>query len=161
MAVAGALGSTGDFNVATTAFTVASGTGDTAVGGTFSVAGASTLTGAATLSSTLDVTGATTLSDTWTRISFQVAGTKFTVDSLRKYCDCWHFAVTGATVTFSSLGLNGAATISDDITMTKQSAAQHTMLQLEDLQLRVHMVMSTLRIAKLEILSASPLMLGS
>ena len=126
MAVAGALGSTGDFNVATTAFTVASGTGNTAVGGTFSVAGASTLTGAATLSSTLDVTGATTLSDTLDVAShFKVAGTKFAVDAASgNTVIAGTLAVTGATVTLSSsLGLNGAATISDDITMTKQSAA--------------------------------------
>ena len=39
VAVAGALGSTGDFNVATTAFTVAAGSGDTAVGGDLTAGG--------------------------------------------------------------------------------------------------------------------------
>ena len=126
VAVAGALGSTGDFNVATTAFTVAALSGDTAVGGTLSVTGASTLTGAASLSSTLDVGGATTLTSSLDVGSdFKVAGTKFTVDSNSgDTVIAGTLEVQGATVTLSSsLGLNGAATISDDITMTKQIAA--------------------------------------
>ena len=84
VAVAGALGSTGDFNVATTAFTVAAASGDTAVGGTLSVTGESALAGAASLSSTLDVGGATTLTSSLDVGSdFKVAETKFTVDSIR------------------------------------------------------------------------------
>ena len=86
--VDGALSASGDFSIATTAFAVASSSGDTSVGGTLGV------TGAATLQDALTVSGATTVSNTLTVTqgaslqstlnvggTFTVATTKFTVDS--------------------------------------------------------------------------------
>ena len=115
VAVAGALGSTGDFNVATTAFTVASGTGNTAVGGTFSVAGTSTLTGAATLSSTLDVTGATTLSNT---LSVGGASTLTGAATLRSTLN-----VSGATSLSNTLSVDLDVTMNSDIIMSDTAAS--------------------------------------
>ena len=119
VAVAGALGSTGDFNVATTAFTVASGTGNTAVGGTFSVAGASTLTGAATLSSTLGVTGATTLSDS---LSVGGASTLTGAATLQNT-----LGVSGATTLSGTLAVSGASTISNTLTVTQAATLQDSL----------------------------------
>ena len=84
--ITGKLTANNDFSVATSAFTVASSSGNTAVGGTFTVAGATTL------SSTVDVSS-----------TFRVATNKFTVDS------------SGNTLAGGTLGVTGATTISSTL----------------------------------------------
>ena len=122
--IAGVLKPDGDF--ATSAFTVASSSGNTAVGGTFTVAGATTLSSTVDVSSTfrvatnkftvdasgntlaggtLGVTGATTITSTLNVGSdFKVATDKFQVT-----------ATSGNTAVGGTLGVTGAATLSSSL----------------------------------------------
>ena len=122
--VDGALSASGDFSIATTAFAVASSSGDTSVGGTLGV------TGAATLQDALTVSGATTVSNTLTVTqgaslqstlnvggTFTVATTKFTVDS-----------GTGNTVVGGTLGVTSAATLSSTLSVTSDATLMNSLL---------------------------------
>jgi len=126
-----AVNASGDFSVGANKLTVAAASGNTVVGGTLTVTGAtslsgnlaipgnlsvtgtSTLTGATSVVSTLAVTGATSLSSLSTSgaatigTTLNVAGLS-TLDSL---------GVTGAT-TLASVGVTGAATVGTTLDVT-------------------------------------------
>jgi hypothetical protein len=95
--IAGVLDTTADFSVATTAFTVASSSGNTAVGGTF------TVTGATMLSSTVDVTS-----------TFRVATNKFTVDTSGNTLAAGTLSVSGATTMDSTLNVGSDFKVATD-----------------------------------------------
>ncbi len=115
-----AVNTTGDFSVGSNKLTVAAASGNTVVGGTLTVTGAtslsgnlaipgnlsvtgtSTLTGATSVASTLGVTGATSLSSVSTS-GAAVVGTTL--------------GVTGAS-TLASLGVTGAATVGTTLGVT-------------------------------------------
>ena len=115
-----AVNSTGDFSVGANKLTVAAASGNTVVGGTLTVTGAtslsgnlaipgnlsvtgtSTLTGATSVASTLAVTGATSLSSVSTSGAATIGTT---------------LGVTGAS-TLASLGVTGAATVGTTLGVT-------------------------------------------
>lgn len=115
-----AVNTTGDFSVGSTKLTVAAASGNTVVGGTLTVTGAtslsgnlaipgnlsvtgtSTLTGATSVVSTLAVTGATSLSSLSTSGAATIGTT---------------LGVTGAS-TLASLGVTGAATVGTTLGVT-------------------------------------------
>ncbi len=126
-----------DIDTSTNTFTIDNSTGNTSVGGTLGVTGATTLsstlavtsnasvggtlgaTGATTLSNTLDVSGATTLSDTLgvtkaTTLSdtLSVSGTTTLSDTL---------GVTKATTLSDTLGVTGATTLSSTLSVSGNS----------------------------------------
>ena len=114
-----AVNTTGDFSVGSTKLTVAAASGNTVVGGTLTVTGAtslsgnlaipgnlsvtgtSTLTGATSVVSTLAVTGATSLSSVSVGTTLNVTGLS-TLASL---------GVTGAATVGTTLGVTGATTL--------------------------------------------------
>lgn len=118
LAVTGATGIDGDFDINTDKFTVASASGNTAIAGTLGVTGAATLsstlgvTGAATLSSTLGVTGATTLSST---LSIGGAAT-FTAG------DAINFSTSGQGISADASGLLFDAPTGDSHTFAVNSS---------------------------------------
>jgi len=115
-----AVNTTGDFSVGSNKLTVAAASGNTVVGGTLTVTGAtslsgnlaipgnlsvtgtSTLTGATSVASTLGVTGATSLSSVSTSGAATIGTT---------------LGVTGAS-TLASLGVTGAATVGTTLGVT-------------------------------------------
>lgn len=114
-----AVNTTGDFSVGSNKLTVAAASGNTVVGGTLTVTGAtslsgnlaipgnlsvtgtSTLTGATSVASTLAVTGATSLSSVSVGTTLNVTGLS-TLASL---------GVTGAATVGTTLGVTGATTL--------------------------------------------------
>jgi hypothetical protein len=126
-----AVNTTGDFSVGSNKLTVAAASGNTVVGGTLTVTGAtslsgnlaipgnlsvtgtSTLTGATSVASTLGVTGATSLSSVSTS-GAAVVGTTLNVTGLSTLAS---LGVTGAT-TLASVGVTGAATVGTTLDVT-------------------------------------------
>jgi hypothetical protein len=126
-----AVNTTGDFSVGSNKLTVAAASGNTVVGGTLTVTGAtslsgnlaipgnlsvtgtSTLTGATSVASTLGVTGATSLSSVSTS-GAAVVGTTLNVAGLSTLDS---LGVTGAT-TLASVGVTGAATVGTTLDVT-------------------------------------------
>jgi hypothetical protein len=109
-----ALNSTGDFSVATSRFTVASASGNTAVAGTLNVTGATSLSslitsGNATIGGTLGITGGLTIPGT-----LSVTGTSTLTGAVGMGST---LNVTGAS-TLASLGVTGAATIGTTLGVT-------------------------------------------
>jgi hypothetical protein len=109
-----ALNSTGDFSVATSRFTVASASGNTAVAGTLNVTGATSLSslttsGNATIGGTLGITGGLTIPGT---LSVTGASTLTGAVGMGSTLN-----VTGAS-TLASLGVTGAATIGTTLGVT-------------------------------------------
>ena len=120
-----AVNSTGDFSVGANKLTVAAASGNTVVGGTLTVTGAtslsgnlaipgnlsvtgtSTLTGATSVVSTLAVTGATSLSSVSTS-GAAVVGTTLNVAGLSTLDS---LGVTGAATVGTTLGVTGATTL--------------------------------------------------
>ena len=120
-----AVNSTGDFSVGANKLTVAAASGNTVVGGTLTVTGAtslsgnlaipgnlsvtgtSTLTGATSVASTLAVTGATSLSSVSTS-GAAVVGTTLNVAGLSTLDS---LGVTGAATVGTTLGVTGATTL--------------------------------------------------
>ena len=120
-----AVNSTGDFSVGSNKLTVAAASGNTVVGGTLTVTGAtslsgnlaipgnlsvtgtSTLTGATSVVSTLAVTGLTSLSSVSTSGS-AVVGTTLNVAGLSTLAS---LGVTGAATVGTTLGVTGATTL--------------------------------------------------
>ena len=126
-----AVNASGDFSVGANKLTVAAASGNTVVGGTLTVTGAtslsgnlaipgnlsvtgtSTLTGATSVVSTLAVTGATSLSSVSTS-GAAVVGTTLNVTGLSTLAS---LGVTGAT-TLASVGVTGAATVGTTLDVT-------------------------------------------
>jgi len=109
-----ALNSTGDFSVATSRFTVASASGNTAVAGTLNVTGATSLSslttsGNATIGGTLGITGGLTIPGT---LSVTGASTLTGAVGMGSTLN-----VTGAS-TLASLGVTGAATVGTTLGVT-------------------------------------------
>jgi len=109
-----AVNSTGDFSVATSKFTVASASGNTAVAGTLAVTGATSLSslitsGNATIGGTLGITGGLTIPGT---LSVTGASTLTGAVGMGSTLN-----VTGAS-TLASLGVTGAATIGTTLGVT-------------------------------------------
>ena len=109
-----ALNSTGDFSVATSRFTVASASGNTAVAGTLNVTGVTSLSslttsGNATIGGTLGITGGLTIPGT---LSVTGASTLTGAVGMGSTLN-----VTGAS-TLASLGVTGAATIGTTLGVT-------------------------------------------
>ena len=109
-----ALNSTGDFSVATSRFTVASASGNTAVAGTLNVTGATSLSslitsGNATIGGTLGITGGLTIPGT-----LSVTGTSTLTGAVGMGST---LNVTGLS-TLASLGVTGAATIGTTLGVT-------------------------------------------
>jgi hypothetical protein len=120
-----AVNTTGDFSVGSNKLTVAAASGNTVVGGTLTVTGAtslsgnlaipgnlsvtgtSTLTGATSVVSTLGVTGATSLSSVSTS-GAAVVGTTLNVTGLSTLAS---LGVTGAATVGTTLGVTGATTL--------------------------------------------------
>lgn len=120
-----AVNTTGDFSVGSNKLTVAAASGNTVVGGTLTVTGAtslsgnlaipgnlsvtgtSTLTGATSVVSTLAVTGATSLSSVSTS-GAAVVGTTLNVAGLSTLAS---LGVTGAATVGTTLGVTGATTL--------------------------------------------------
>lgn len=126
-----AVNTTGDFSVGANKLTVAAASGNTVVGGSLTVTGAtslsgnlaipgnlsvtgtSTLTGAASVASTLAVTGATSLSS----LSTSGAATIGTTLGVTGASTLASLGVTGAT-TLASVGVTGAATVGTTLDVT-------------------------------------------
>lgn len=109
-----ALNSTGDFSVATSRFTVASASGNTAVAGTLNVTGATSLSslttsGNATIGGTLGITGGLTIPGTLSVTGISTLTGAVGMGSTLN--------VTGAS-TLASLGVTGAATIGTTLGVT-------------------------------------------
>ena len=109
-----AVNSTGDFSVATSKFTVASASGNTAVAGSLAVTGATSLSslttsGNATIGGTLGITGGLTIPGT---LSVTGASTLTGAVGMGSTLN-----VTGAS-TLASLGVTGAATIGTTLGVT-------------------------------------------
>lgn len=109
-----ALNSTGDFSVATSRFTVASASGNTAVAGTLNVTGVTSLSslttsGNATIGGTLGITGGLTIPGT---LSVTGASTLTGAVGMGSTLN-----VTGAS-TLASLGVTGAATVGTTLGVT-------------------------------------------
>ena len=120
-----AVNTTGDFSVGSNKLTVAAASGNTVVGGSLTVTGAtslsgnlaipgnlsvtgtSTLTGATSVASTLAVTGATSLSSVSTS-GAAVVGTTLNVTGLSTLAS---LGVTGAATVGTTLGVTGATTL--------------------------------------------------
>jgi len=109
-----ALNSTGDFSVATSRFTVASASGNTAVAGTLAVTGATSLSslttsGNATIGGTLGITGGLTIPGTLSVTGISTLTGAVGMGSTLN--------VTGAS-TLASLGVTGAATVGTTLGVT-------------------------------------------
>jgi hypothetical protein len=109
-----AVNTTGDFSVATSRFTVASASGNTAVAGTLNVTGATSLSslttsGNATIGGTLGITGGLTIPGT-----LSVTGTSTLTGAVGMGST---LNVTGAS-TLASLGVTGAATVGTTLGVT-------------------------------------------
>jgi hypothetical protein len=101
------LGVTGNLSVNTNKFTVDATTGNTAVGGTLNVSGASTLTGNVSVGGTLGVTGNTTFSGTvGIADDLAINTNKFTVD-----------AQTGNTGVAGTLTVSGGSTFNSNVSL--------------------------------------------
>ena len=100
LAVTGATGIDGDFDINTDKFTVASASGNTAIAGTLAVTGASTLTGDVTASGAMNITGNTGVDG-----NFDVNTNKFTVAS-----------ATGNTAVAGTLAVTGTSTLTGAVT---------------------------------------------
>jgi hypothetical protein len=107
LTVTSTLGVTGNLSVNTNKFTIDATTGNTAVAGTLSVTGASTLTGNVSVSGTLGVTGNTTFSGTvGIADDLAVNTNKFTVD-----------AQTGNTGVGGTFAVSGTSTFNSNVSL--------------------------------------------